>query len=240
MVDSVKIRQSLSLLKQSNQQLCSVDEWCDLKYRETTMEKNIVGQNDVLAPVLSQFASSPGMLQEWSSLIFETMPYRVNKTYVLALIDSMNFDTGMHEEPLHEVANCYADIFRTPDLSAAKLEKVRSTIRDYGPLLGLLSRCELEMKACVAKQLQMNEYRRTAHAINKRLDTIMRWLHTTAKQQTEECLRQMVVLAEIRYKQGTNRIPTRKTVERLLNCNSGIAETVATAYELLPKSPFSV
>ncbi len=165
MESSGKLSQPLARLRRFNQQIPSAGHTCSAA--AITFEDHIIGQRDILDPMLSQFASEPTLVQEYIKIMLEALPGRFNKIHLLVLIDSMQAETGFLIEPVAEIARSYNQLFYRESnwkkIHAGRLEQSRKYIRDHGPIPGLLSNDVLELKQCCATYLNDGKRIRQGH-----------------------------------------------------------------------------
>jgi len=242
MTDKMHFHHSLNCLKEVTQQVKHTGQSVNWYKPNITSEEDIIGQQDIHAPILSQFAFGESFKQSINRSVFETLSRKNNTSHVLVLIDSMDSKTGFLDEKLSSIVDIYNPLLN-PDTSknifnVQGLEKSRLTIRDSGPVLGMLCWNSAELKMCITKHLRKRNFYREYSTMNKRLQSVMVWIERMEPAHFEKCLFSLEKLATSRFITKTKRAMSIPAIKKQFDCNNAMANTISTAYELIPQTPF--
>ncbi|MDX8396027.1 MAG: hypothetical protein R8K22_06410, partial [Mariprofundaceae bacterium] len=229
-------------LRRFNQQIPSTGHaW---SATSITCEDHIIGQQDILEPMLSQFAAEPTLVQEHITTMLEALPGGFNKTHLLVLIDCMNAESGFLAEPVADIARIYNQLlFRDTSMKkiqAFRLEQSRQYIRDNGPIPGLLSKDVLELKQCCARCLNNRMRMRRGDLRHHKLTRLNAWLQAEGENAHKNFFPQLELLACKQSNRNARRKITATMTQRLLRCDATSAAILSHAYQQLPTAPLSL
>jgi len=242
MEDSGKFTKPLARLHAFNQQISYADTSQIWDAPQITFEENIIGQQDIREPMLSQCAFEETLIQKLVTMTLEAMPARMSKINVMVLIDSVEFETGFLVDSVSEIAKSYNreffESFGSRKIKAAQLKQDRQFIRDHGSVIGLLSRGVPEFKLCCAAYLNRGEFHQ--ESVNKKLMRLHRWLQNEGEVQHQNFFVPLALLANKQFQRNARRELTPAMTKRLLDCDSNTAEILCHAYQQLPRTPLII
>jgi len=236
-----KISQSFAILQQFNQQITHDDFNPVWNASGITYEDHIIGQKDILEPMLSQFACEPTQTQGLTQTVLEALPGEFDRINIIVLMDSVQVETGFLAESVSEITQSYNRLLSSTSnrirIKATRLEQDRQHIRDHGPILGLLCHNVLELKACFATHLKGGSFIRQRYGNYKKIAQIYTWLQSKAKKEHKNFFSELELLAFKQLQRKSRREMTPAMTKRLLHCNADSAEILSAAYQQLPTTP---
>jgi len=239
-----KISQSFAILQQFNQQISHDDFTPAWNASDITYEDHIIGQKDILEPMLSQFACEPTQTQGLTQTVLEALPGEFNKINIIVLMDSMQVETGFLAESIPEITQSYNRLFLGASnrirIKATRMEQDRQHIRDHGPILGLLCHNVLELKACFSTHLKDDGFICQRYGKYKKLAQVHTWLESKGEIEHKNFFSQLESLAFKQLQRKSRREMTPAMTKRLLHCDADSAEILSAAYQQLPTAPLGL
>ena len=178
-----------------------------------------------------------GKLTVVANAMVKKMKLQGKNELLFAFLDSVE-DNGLLKDNVESLSEHYSGVFKVK-LDPVALERVRTTIRDKGPVLGLLSHTDVEAKACISRFLYSGEYKRDYKAQNQYLNSFLQYVVKTYGSQSKDYLKFLSLLAGQLEKQAVlkRKRVSISQIQTILNCNKLQAGILQDLYIKLPSTP---